>query len=94
MKLLLQLALELLCVGLFAGVCTVQVPLQAGASAGNETNNIVQGKVLQEPGGQGIRKVKVSLRRTSGPRPGDYETITDETGHFTIEGVEPAEYTV
>jgi hypothetical protein len=95
LKLLVLFVFEVLCVGLFAAVCQGQVEMpQAAAVAANETNNSVQGKVVQEPGGQGIRKVKVSLRRISGPRPGDYEAITDETGQFKIEGVEPGGYWV
>lgn len=95
MKFLVQFVFEVLCLGLFAAVCAGQVEMpQAAPAAANETNNFVQGKVVQDPGGQGIRKVKVSLRHISSPRPGNYETITDETGHFKIEGVEPGEYWV
>jgi hypothetical protein len=58
----------------------------------SDAKNIVQGKVVQDPGGQGIRKVKVSLRGSSEQR--QYEAITDETGQFKVEAVEPGVYVV
>ena len=85
-----RLFLGVLCAGVCAGVCAGQAGTSLGAAAAaNETKNIVQGKVVQEPGGQGIRKVKVSLRGRS-----EYETITDEKGQFKVEGIEPGVYVV
>jgi len=63
-------------------------------AAANETKSTVQGKVVQEPGGQGIRKVRVSLAGRSGQREVQYEAITDETGQFKVEGIEPGVYVV
>ncbi|MGB7844810.1 MAG: carboxypeptidase-like regulatory domain-containing protein, partial [Candidatus Acidiferrum sp.] len=54
----------------------------------------VQGKVVQEPGGQGIRKVIVQLKSASGDAQQDYTTATDAAGQFKIEGVAPGEYGV
>jgi hypothetical protein len=86
---------------LLAGLCTeisagqAEVPPGAGpAGASNETKITVQGKVVQEPGGQGIRKVKVMLiARVSQTTP-VYEAITDQAGQFKVENVEPGEYVV
>jgi Carboxypeptidase regulatory-like domain len=83
MRFLSRLVVGVLWVGLCAGVCTGQ--------AANETKTIVQGKVVQEPGGQGIRKVKVTLiARVSQTHPA-YEVITDQAGQFKVENVEPGE---
>jgi hypothetical protein len=49
---------------------------------------------VQEPGGQGIRKVKVMLiARVSQTTP-MYEAITDQAGQFKVENVDPGEYAV
>jgi Carboxypeptidase regulatory-like domain len=54
----------------------------------------VQGRVVQEPGGQGIRKVRVALRGGSNQGREQYEATTDETGQFKIGGLEPGVYMV
>lgn len=94
MKTLRQLAFGLVCVGLCAAICAGQDQTPPGATvpAVGDTTSIVQGKVVQEPGGQGIRKVKVSLRGGSGQRREQYEAVTDEAGLFKIEDVEPGTY--
>jgi len=85
----------MLCAGLCAGVCAGQTETPSGAAAaGTETKNVVQGKVVQEPGGQGIRKVKVSLTGNSGQRVVQYEAITNDAGQFKVEGIEPGTYAV
>ena len=90
MKNLSQLVVGLICAGLCAGICAAQTPPAGStAPATSETESTVQGKVVQEPGGQGIRKVNVSLRGLS-----QYGATTDETGQFTIEGVAPGTYMV
>jgi len=92
-----QLIFGVLCAGLFAGVCAGQEATSStrtAAAAGNETKNLVQGKVVQEPGGQGIRKVKVSLRGGSGQGREPYEAVTDDTGQFKVEDVKPGTYFV
>jgi sporulation protein YlmC with PRC-barrel domain len=76
-------------------VCAGQTDTSQGAAtAANGAKNLVQGKVIQEPGGQGIRKVKVGLAGHSGQRAVQYEAISDETGTFKVEGVEPGQYIV
>jgi hypothetical protein len=47
---------------------------------------------VQEPGGQGIRKVKIVLIGGSGQRREQYEAVTDETGQFKVQDVEPGTY--
>ena len=92
LNILSQLVLGILC----AGVCVQVYAGQAETppAAANETKSTVQGKVVQEPGGQGIRKVRVSLAGRSGQRAVQYEAITDETGQFKVEGIEPGVYVV
>ena len=96
MKILSPLVLGVICTGVWAGISTGQerTSVEATAPAVNDTKNIVQGQVEQEPGGQGIRKVKVSLRGVSGQRREQYETVTDETGQFKVENLEPGTYFV
>ena len=58
-----------------------------GAAQSLEAKGSIQGKVIQDPGGQPIRKVRISLR---GPM--QYSAITDEAGQFKIENVQPGMY--
>lgn len=92
MKALTLFLLGVWCVGMCpAGVCAGQAETQPGESkttAVSETKNIVQGKVVQEPGGEGIRKVRVIL--AGGPQ--QYEAATDGTGQFKIEGMDSGVY--
>jgi uncharacterized protein (DUF2141 family) len=62
-------------------------------AAANGPNNVVQGKVIQEPGGQGMRKVRVVL---TGNAVGiqQRETMTDDNGQFKFEGLQPGTYRV
>jgi len=92
-----RILVAVLCSGLCTGICLGQAdtPLSAPpAPPANETRNTVQGKVVQQPGGQGIRKVKVMLISRSGQIPQPYEAITDQAGQFKIENVMPGEYVV
>lgn len=94
MQTLVQLVFGIVCAGLCAIVCVGQEPTSVGAaSAGaSDAKSVVHGKVVQEPGGQGIRKVKVSFRGGSGQRHEQYEAITDGAGQFKVEDVEPGTY--
>ena len=61
-----------------------------GAATGSVT-----GKVVQEPGGQGIRKVIVELvQGEEGETGKEYRTATDAAGVFRFEGVEAGKYAV
>jgi protocatechuate 3,4-dioxygenase beta subunit len=86
----------MICAGVCAGIGAGQEVTSAGATAqaANETKSLVQGKVVQEPGGQGIRKVRVILRGGSNQGREQFEATTDETGSFKIEGLEPGVYAV
>src|SRR3974390_27429 len=77
-----------------AGICSGQtVPQEAPAAAAtNGAKSIVQGKVVQESSGEGIRKVRVSLRGGSDPRHAPYEAITDAAGLFEVDDLEPGAY--
>src|SRR5208337_2420343 len=97
MKCLSRIVIGVLWAGLCTGVCAGQAETPPGtgtAAAPNVTKNIVQGKVVHEPGGQGIRKVKVMLIAMVSQTPPAYEAITDQAGQFKVENVEPGEYAV
>lgn len=86
----LRMLTKMLVLGMVsAGVCGGQ-STGPTATAGN-----VAGKVVHEPGGQGIRKVVVELTEVEGGEASKgYRTATDGAGLFRIEGVEPGKYTV
>jgi hypothetical protein len=96
----------MVCVGWAAGQAQGSVQGSAQSSAqsnvqGNaqeSTQGNVQGKVVQEPGGVGIRKVIVVLRASGGGGDGEgaqeYSTATDATGQFVFEGVAAGQYVV
>ncbi len=68
-----------------------QIPASKSSS-----NCTVQGQIIQQPGGQPIRKAKVSLS-ASGEGQGDEAdlvAVTDADGHFKIEDVKPGTYRV
>jgi hypothetical protein len=89
-----RIVIGVLCAGLCTGVCAGQTETPpTTAAAANDTKSVVQGKVVQEPGGQGLRKVRVILS-DSHQWQEQYEATTDETGQFKIEGMKPAVYQV
>ena len=61
MKILSQVVFGGISGAVCTGICAAQEQTSA-APAAIEAKSIVQGKVLQDPGKQGIRKVKVGLR--------------------------------
>ena len=89
-KILRQFIVGMICVGICAsvGVCSGQ------PAAGQQALGSVQGKVVQEAGGLGIRKVLVELVGQNPEKPQEYTTATDATGQFRIEGVVAGEYSV
>ncbi len=96
MKGLARFGIATMGVILFAACCAAQAAVMVAgppAPAGTGTN-VVQGKVVQDPGGQGIRKVKVILSGAVGGRLAEVQAFTDENGHFKVEGLEPADYSV
>lgn len=54
----------------------------------------IQGKVLQEPDGQPIRKANVQLSGQKGPANSQYSATTDAEGKFEIDDVQPGHYIV
>ena len=54
----------------------------------------IQGKVLQEPDGQPIRKANVQLNGQKGPADAKYSAVTDAEGRFRIDDVQPGPYYV
>lgn len=54
----------------------------------------IQGKVLQEPDGQPIRKANVQLNGQKGPASSEYSASTDAEGKFEIDDVQPGHYVV
>ena len=54
----------------------------------------IQGKVLQEPDGQPIRKASVQLSGRRGPGEAKYSAVTDAEGKFGIDDVQPGQYYV
>lgn len=87
-----QIVLVLLCGAMWAGVCAGQA--ETGAAPRNEAKGLVQGKVVQDPGGQGIRKVRVVLIGGSDRGDHQHETTTDDAGQFKMAGLAPGIYAV
>ena len=54
----------------------------------------IQGKVLQEPDGQPIRKASVQLSGRKGPAEAKYSAVSDAEGRFGIDDVQPGQYYV
>jgi len=96
MKNLSQLLFGLLTAVMCTGICSGQTlpPEGSAATPTNGAKSIVQGKVVQESSGEGIRKVRVSLRGGSDRRRAPYEAISDGAGLFKVEDVEPGTYVV
>jgi 5-hydroxyisourate hydrolase-like protein (transthyretin family) len=60
------------------------------------SNCTVQGQIIQQPGGQPIRKANVRLSRVAEQQgdSADLVAVTDADGHFMIEDVKPGAYRV
>lgn len=58
----------------------------------NASGVTIQGRVLQEPGGQPIRKANVQLSGRDGQSNGQYSDTTDAEGRFKIDNVKPGRY--
>jgi Carboxypeptidase regulatory-like domain len=86
-----QFVLEMICVG----VCALMQPA-IGVAQTDQPQSLanVQGKVVEEVSGQGIRKVIVRLSGDGGEPHQEYITATDAFGQFRIEGVLPGQYSV
>jgi hypothetical protein len=80
------------CAGLAAG--EEQGNAQASGQGSGQAN--VQGRVVQETSGEGIRKVVVELRASGGEgsEAKEYSTATDGAGQFVFEGMAAGQYTI
>jgi protocatechuate 3,4-dioxygenase beta subunit len=78
---------------LAAASSTAQNPVTENSVAEKSTFT-VQGRVLQDPGGQPIRKVDVSLTPRDGQPSDQYTATTDPEGKFEIPGVKLGHYRV
>jgi Carboxypeptidase regulatory-like domain len=86
-----QFVLGMIC----AGVCALPgAPVCRAQTAEQQGLGNVQGKVVEEVSGQGIRKVIVRLSGSGGEPHQEYTTATDAFGQFRIEGIVPGEYSV
>jgi uncharacterized GH25 family protein len=85
------LLLGVVCAGVCVRICAGQGVVTSagfGGTTAQQAQRKVQGKVVQGDG-QGIRKVRVTLRGHQ-----QYSAVTDENGQFTVEGVEAGPYVV
>ena len=55
---------------------------------------VVEGKVIQEPGGQPLKKTTITLIGHGQEQSLNYSAITDAEGSFKIEGLNPGRYNV
>jgi protocatechuate 3,4-dioxygenase beta subunit len=74
--------------------CVLLVGILAAqtAPAKESKNCTVQGQVVQEPGGQPLKKVDVRLYAEDSEQRTTYAAITDPDGNFRIEDVSPGSY--
>jgi protocatechuate 3,4-dioxygenase beta subunit len=78
---------------LIASSCLVAAAFALQNTSQKNTSGItVQGKVLQEPGGQPIRKANVQFIARDGHTPGQYSDTTDAEGRFKVDDVKPGRY--
>jgi Carboxypeptidase regulatory-like domain len=59
------------------------------ASQKNNSGITIQGKVIQEPGGQPIRKASVQFSARDGQSNGQYSDTTDAEGRFKVDDLKP-----
>jgi hypothetical protein len=77
--------------------CLILVPSASASQADSPEQSptpSIQGKVLQEPGGQPIRKANVQLNGRREPGTKEHSAVTDAEGQFTIDDVQPGQYVV
>lgn len=91
MRIVGQFVLVMLCVGAWR---LVRTEVCLGQTTEPQSLGNVQGKIVEEVSGQGIRKVIVRLSGDGGEPHQEYVTATDAFGQFRIEGIVPGEYSV
>ena len=72
---------------LLASISTAQTPASKGVA-----KSAVQGKVIQEPGEQPLKKANIQLMGQGQDGITNYSTATDADGYFKIEDVKPGRY--
>jgi protocatechuate 3,4-dioxygenase beta subunit len=78
---------------LIASSCLVAAAFALqNASQKNNSGITIQGKVLQEPGGQPIRKASVQFSARDGQSNGQYSDTTDAEGRFKVDDLKPGRY--
>jgi len=77
-------------------VFTVIASITFAQTSANDSNSqlTVQGRVVQDPGGQPIRKVDIQLMSRDRRANENYTTSTDAEGKFQIDGVKQGTYRV
>ena len=85
----MKYCLPLIFVTILAGTSTAQTPApKEGAKC------TVQGKVIQDPGEQPLKKANVQLMGQGQDESGNYSAATDAEGYFKIEDVKPGRYSI
>ena len=85
----MKYCLPLIFVIILAGTSTAQTPApKEGAKC------TVQGKVIQDPGEQPLKKANVQLMGQGQDESGNYSAATDAEGYFKIEDVKPGRYSI
>jgi hypothetical protein len=75
--------------------CVVATAFAFQNAVAETTSGIaIEGKVLQAPGGQPIRKANVQFSASGGQSNGPYSATTDAEGRFRIDDVKPGRYMV
>jgi protocatechuate 3,4-dioxygenase beta subunit len=75
----------------FSCLVAAAFPLQ-NSSPRSDSDVTIQGKVLQEPGGQPIRKATVQFMARDGQSAEQYSETTDADGRFKVDNVRPGRY--
>ena len=85
----MKYCLTLLLVIMLAGASTAQTPAPKGVA-----KCTVQGKVIQEPGEQPLKKANIKLVGQGQDGSSNYSAATDAEGYFKIEDVKPGRYSI
>jgi hypothetical protein len=80
---------------LIAASCLIAAAFALQSASQKSNSGItIQGKVLQEPGGQPIRKANVHFIARDGQPNGEHSDTTNEEGRFRVDDLKPGRYKV
>lgn len=81
---------------LLPGLCVSQTipPTSPSSPSDRPTVLIVRGRVVQDPGGQPLRKVDVRFTSRNDQKNEQYSASTDAEGKFQIEDLKPGRYSI